>query len=273
MRDPVTDIVSLLTHAWPALAVAVLAGPLIAAGSAKIITRADRIAWPLSKGPLRAPYGPRIVGLAELVAAVAIAVLPWRFPALVAVAAYVALTVAAVSTRGQRCACFGLARLAAVGRLHIGLNAGAGLIAGTLCLIGSAGPGVSAMAAVAVASAAAVLASVFAVDRRRGRDTTTVPCDTRVSSVRLYVSDDCPSCRSLKHLLTTVEPARRDAVVTTVIVKEAELPSALQGLGVPCAQGVDLDGRAACAPASGIGGVKALIDSITVGQAAAVRGD
>ena len=34
---------------------AILAGPLAAAGLVKLVTAPDRVAWPVRRGPLRAP--------------------------------------------------------------------------------------------------------------------------------------------------------------------------------------------------------------------------
>lgn len=248
-----------------ALILAVLSGPLLAAGFAKTVTPADRIAWPVSRGLLAPPHGPRLVGAAELLAAAAVVLLPGRAPALVAALAYLALTGAAVLTRGRPCACFGLARLAAVGKIHIGLNAAGALAAAALAVPYPTGPGTPTRAATAVLAAALTLGTVLAADRRRAAKTGPgAPCPQRIGGVRLYVSDDCPSCRSLKRLLLTVEPARREAVVTSTVERDSELPDTMAGLGVPCAQPLDQAGRPICAPVSGIGAVKALVDSITI---------
>jgi hypothetical protein len=86
-----------------------------------------------------------------------------------------------------------------------------------------------------------------------------------VRSVRVYVSENCPACRSLGALLTRMEATRR-ALVSTVVVHEKEsLPRALQGLGVPCAIGLDSAGQVVCSPVSGIGDVKALVDQAVIG--------
>jgi len=240
---------------------AILAGPLAAAGLVKLVTAPDRVAWPVRRGPLRAPHGQRVVGAAELAAAVVVTVAPGLLAAAVAVTAYAALTVAAIATRGQLCACFGAARLAAVGRLHIAANATgalAGAAVAVMVAVGSAaatgGPAWPLRVAVATLAAALTYAAV---------------CIATVRAVHVYVADDCPSCRSLKHLLREVEPARLDTVRTTVVARDAELPGDLRGLGVPCAQGLDAAGRPVCPPVSGIGGVKGLVDRVTI--VAAVR--
>ncbi|MGW1275172.1 hypothetical protein, partial [Streptomyces sp. NPDC002491] len=67
-----------------------------------------------------------------------------------------------------------------------------------------------------------------------------------------------------KHLLAAGEPQRLAAVTMVTVAREAELPGALHGLGVPCAVGLDDAGQPVCAPASGIGAVKALVDAVTL---------
>ena len=91
-------------------ALGILAAPLLVAGSAKLLARAESISWPYDDGPLAAPRGPRLVGGAECAAAVAVALLPSRLGCAVAVLAYGALTVAAQRLRGQPCACPGEGR-------------------------------------------------------------------------------------------------------------------------------------------------------------------
>jgi len=245
------------------LLTAALAGPLAVAGSAKLVTAPERLAWPFDTGLLRAPYGPRFVGSAELAAALAIALLPVRAAALIVLAAYAALTVVALAMKGQKCACFGVARLANVGRLHVGANAAAAVLAAVLVVTGPAETGVLPRSAVGLLAALTTLVVLLLVDRRRRDAQEATPCTERVSGVQLYVSDNCPACRSLKQLLVSMEPARREAIRTTVISSDKELPESLSGLGVPCAIPLDAAGQAICAPASGIGGVKALINTIT----------
>lgn len=254
---------------------AILAGPLAAAGLAKLVTAPDRVAWPIRRGPLRTPHGQRVVGAAELAAAVVVTAAPGLLAAAVAVTAYAALTVAALATRGQLCACFGAARLAAVGRLHVAANATgalAGAAAAVVLAVGSAaatgGPAWPLRVTVATLAAALTYAAVLLADRRSPAPAA-APCIATVHAVHVYVADDCPSCRSLKHLLRQVEPARLDTVRTTVVARDAELPGDLRGLGVPCAQGLDAAGRPVCPPVSGIGGVKGLVDRVTI--VAAVR--
>ncbi|MBW5481279.1 hypothetical protein [Streptomyces bambusae] len=256
------------------LALALVAGPLAVAGAAKLVTAPEKLSWPLRSGLLAAPAGPRLVGTAELASTAAVVLLPVRWGAAVACLAYAVLTVVAARTRGQKCACFGLARLAAVGRAHIGLNAAAALLAGAVLALSDADARPLPRAAATAATAALTLAALLTADRRRARAASTAPpCTAQVRSVRLYVADDCPSCRSLKHLLSTGEPERLAAVTMVTVAKEAELPGALHGLGVPCATGLDASGTPVCAPASGIGAVKALIDGITLASVPAVPAD
>jgi hypothetical protein len=245
------------------LLTAALAGPLAVAGSAKLVTAPDRLAWPFDTGLLRVPYGPRLVGSAELAAALAIAVLPVRAAALIALVAYAALTVVALVTKGQKCACFGVARLANVGRLHVGANAAAAVLAAVLIVTGPAETSVLARSIAGLLATLTTLVVLLLLDRRRRDAQEAAPCAERVSGVQLYVSDNCPACRSLKHLLVSMEPARREAIRTIVVGSDKELPESLSGLGVPCALPLDAAGQAICAPASGIGGVKALINTIT----------
>jgi len=253
-----------LTSASLALLTAALAGPLAVAGGAKLVTAPNRLSWPFRIGLLRAPYGPRLVGSAELAAALAIVVLPGRAAMLVALAAYAVLTVVAFAMKGQKCACFGVARLANVGRLHVGANAAATVLATVLVVAGPTETSVLGGSAVGLLAALTTLVAVLLVDRRRRDAQEAVPpCEERVSGVLLYVSGNCPACRSLKQVLVSMEPARRDAIRTTVIDSDKELPESLSGLGVPCAIPLDAAGQPICAPASGIGGVKALINTIT----------
>jgi len=253
-----------LTSASLALLTAALAGPLAVAGGAKLVTAPNRLSWPFRIGLLRAPYGPRLVGSAELAAALAIVVLPGRAAMLVALAAYAVLTVVAFAMKGQKCACFGVARLANVGRLHVGANAAATVLATVLVVAGPTETSVLGGSAVGLLAALTTLVAVLLVDRRRRDAQEAVPpCEERVSGVLLYVSGHCPACRSLMQVLGSMEPARRDAIRTTVIDSDKELPESLSGLGVPCAIPLDAAGQPICAPASGIGGVKALINTIT----------
>lgn len=247
-------------------ATAVLAGPLIVAGVAKVLTAPDELDWPISSGPLRKPWGPRLTAAAELAAALAIVTVPGRGAALIALLAYLTLTAVAFALRNTRCACFGMARLASVGRVHVGLNAVAALVA-TVAL--AAGPGSEPLVrAVSGGAAAAVtLAAVLVLDRGARRTESTAATgdhDQPIIEVRIYVSDDCPSCRSLKALLATVEAARRDAVVLTRIESGKELTGPLSGLGVPCAVAVGESGEQVGSPVVGIGAVKALVDGIVI---------
>lgn len=255
---------------WPDVVVAALAGPLAAAGVAKLITPASESNWPISKGLLARPYGPPVVAAAEITAAGVLVLLPGRAAAALAVVSYAALAVAARVLRGNRCACFGMARLSAVGRTHIAANAAGGLAA-AIALVGGPGARPGLRTAIAVAAAAATLGAVLALDRHRdsrdaraSRDAAS-GCGQRVYGVRLYTSDGCPSCRSLRQLLADIEPARRNAVTTVVLGRGEDLPEPLAGLGVPAAVAVDATGEPVCTPVSGIGPVKALVDSVTLG--------
>ena len=244
---------------------AALAGPLLVAGAAKLLASPDGLDWPVRSGPLRAPRGPRLTGAAETAAALSVVVLPGRPAALVALLAYLALTAAAFTLRGRRCACFGPARLAAVGRAHTGLNAAAALVAAGAMAAGP-GSGLLVRAAALGGAAAVTLAAVILLDRRAGRDAAASEggCDRRVIGVRIYTTDTCPSCRSLKQLLETMEAARRDAVDMITLGPDEEMPEPLSGLGVPCAQAVGESGEPVCAPVVGIGAVKALVDGIAI---------
>jgi hypothetical protein len=263
-----------LRQLLPDLAVAALAGPLAVSGIAKTVTPAEELDWPVDSGPLAAPDGAKLVGAAELAAAAVTLVAPGRIAALAPTCAYAALTVAAHRMKGAKCACFGAARLAAIGRTHIGANAAAALVAASAL---TAGPERRFLlrAGTAVLSSAVTYGVVRALDRRaeQNAEAAARTCQERVSSVRLYVSEDCPACRSLKHLLRFMEPARRDAVSTTVVTGEDELPQELAELGVPCALGLDARGEPVCAPVAGIGGVKALIDSVTLSAPGVRRAD
>ena len=247
-------------------ALGILAAPLLIAGTAKLVASADRISWPYSAGLLAPPRGPRLVGAAEIAAAALVVLLPSRPAGAIAALAYAALTVAAQRLRGHRCACFGVARLAAVGRAHISANAAAALVAAAL--VPAAGAPDLPLRGLAIALAAAVLLVVlWQLDRRAvaGTGTGTPECVEPVRGVRVYVSDNCPACRSLGTLLARMEDTRRSLVSTVVVHETRGMPTALQGLGVPCAIGVDSAGQAICSPVSGIGDVKALVDKVVIG--------
>jgi hypothetical protein len=250
------------------LLVAVLAGPLVVSGVAKLAAPTERLSWPVGGGPLAAPHGPRLVAAAELVGAVLLVAVPGRLAAVGGLVAYLVLTGAAHALRGQECACFGLARLTSVGRTHIVMNA-AGALLGAIALL--IGPGAQTGLRVGVAAAATVLITgvVVAVDRRAraieaAKEKQIVERADAVYAVQLYTTESCPSCRALKRLVAGMEPARRDAVVETVLGPDDAAPGAMVAMGVPCAQGLDADGRRVGEPVSGIGSVKALINSIVV---------
>jgi hypothetical protein len=245
-------------------ALGVLAAPLLAAGAAKLLVRAENLFWPYEAGPLAAPRGPRLVGAGECAAAAAIVLLPHPLAGAVAAGAYAALALTAHRLRGQRCACFGAARLAAVGRAHVAANVAAAATAVALVAAGGAAE-LSPRGLGLAVTAAALVGVLWRLDRRHAASTGARDCAEPVRSVRVYVSENCPACRSLGSLLTRMEGTRR-ALVNTVVVREKEsLPRALQGLGVPCAIGLDSAGQIVCAPVSGIGDVKALVDQLVIG--------
>ncbi|MFI6070065.1 hypothetical protein ACIA5C_00585 [Actinoplanes sp. NPDC051343] len=243
-----------------------LAGPLLLAGVVKLRSDPRSLGWPVRRGVLAAPAGPRLVGGGELAVAAVLVAAPGPLAAGAGVLAYAALTIAARALYGRRCACFGTSRLAAVSRTHVALNAlGAAAAAGTFLLPG--GPsGAPPLRAAAAAAALAVTAAAM----RRGTPAADPPaaaCSERVTEVRLFTSPGCPSCRSLKSLVDAMEPARRERVVTTELGSgEAPPPPLTAGTAVPAAYAVGVTGLPVCAPAVGIGAVKALIDTITVGS-------
>ncbi|WP_191305290.1 hypothetical protein [Lentzea cavernae] len=258
---------------WSDLVIALLAGPLVLAGIAKLATESGKLPWPVRSGPLRAPYGPKAVGGAEVVTAILVVLLQGALAAIVAAVAFGVLTVVAAALSGQKCACFGLARLASVGKAHIAGNAIAALVAVAIAI--SAPPGDAPVLRVwtCVLSAGALGALLFLSDRRR-KAAEEIPseCGEMLSGVLLFVSDDCPSCRSLKQLLDAAEPARR-AAITTVVIKHADdIPEDMRKLGVPSAVGIDRLGRPVCLPVGGTGPVKALVDTITIGTSEVVGG-
>ena len=250
------------------LLVGVLAGPLVASGVAKLAAPTEKLSWPIRSGPLAAPHGPRLIAAAELVGALLLIVVPGRLAALGGLVAYLALTSAAQALRGQKCACFGLARLASVGRTHVLMNATGALLAAIALLIGP-GAQMALRTGFAVAATALITGVVFAVDHRAraieaAKERQIVECTDAVYSVQLYTSESCPSCRALKRLVAGMEPARRDAVAETVLGPGDAAPGAMAQMGVPCAQGRDAAGKPVGEPVSGIGAVKALINSIVV---------
>jgi hypothetical protein len=245
-------------------ALGILAAPLLVAGSAKLLVTADRLSWPYGAGLLAPPWGPRLVGAAECAAAVLLVALPNRPACAVAVLAYGTLTVAAQRLRGERCACFGVARLAAVGRGHVAANAAATVAAAALAP--AAASSALSVRGLGLALAAAALASLlWRLDRRAAAGPGVEGCDEPVRGVRVYVSENCPACRSLSSLLAKLEGARRSLVDTVVVGDKDALPPTLQGIGVPAATGLDAAGQMICSPVSGIGDVKALVDRIVIG--------
>jgi hypothetical protein len=246
------------------LALGMLAAPLLVAGAAKLLVRAERLSWPYGDGLLAPPRGPRLVGGAECAAAVAIVLLPSRLGCAVAALAYGALTIAAHRLRGQQCACFGVARLAAVGRAHVAANTAASVGAAALAFL--TGEWEPASRGLGLVLAAAALASLlWRLDRRAAVPDGGPACTEPVRSVRVYVSESCPSCRSLGSLLERMEDTRRALVSTVVVREKGSMPKALQGLGVPSAIGLSSAGNVICAPVSGIGNVKALVDQVVIG--------
>lgn len=250
------------------VAIALLAGPLVVAGMAKLLTPSDSLSWPYDSGPLRSPNGPRMVGAGECAVALSLVLLPNPVAAGAAFGAYGLLTVVAFRLRGQKCACFGSARLAAVGRTHVGGNLLGAVVGVALAVAGlMSAPAHQPLLRAIVASGAAVvvLAAVLLLDRRRAREeAVTQTCTERVSGVMLYVSKSCPACRSLEELLDSMEPVRRAAISRVVVETGDEVPDGMKDLGVPAATATDAGGLPICTPVSGIGAVKALIDTITI---------
>ncbi|MGH3769758.1 MAG: hypothetical protein ACRDTX_32205 [Pseudonocardiaceae bacterium] len=242
-------------------ATTMLAGPLLAAALAKLLTPSAKLSWPISRGILGRPAGPRLVGFGEIAAAVAICLLPAQSAALVALASYLALTGASYWLRGEHCACFGVANLAVVGKVHIGLNGLAAMIAAVGLAVGSS----DTPTVIRCGLALLVTLGIQVIMSRRGdvvQDV--VPCTERVGGLHLFVSENCPACRALEQLLTTIEPERREAVTRTLVTKKTLLPDHLRGLGVPSAVPLSAEGKPVCSPVSGIGPVKAAIDAITI---------
>ncbi|MBT2489870.1 hypothetical protein J7E96_15380 [Streptomyces sp. ISL-96] len=271
--------------AWPDAVVAAAAAPLLVAGAAKMLTPEDSTNWPTGRWWPPAPFGPRLAGGAELGAAATAVALPGRPAALLALAVYACLTVVAYTLRGQTCACFGGAARSTVGPLHLACTS-AGAAASLAAL--AAGPGTTQgglRAVVCVAASAVTLAVLLVADQRglvlggplgrpggglltgQSDDAATDPTE-RVHEVLLYTSVACPSCKSLHQILDAMEPARRQAVTTTVLGEDEQLPDFLDGLGLPAAFGLNATGEAVYAPVSGIGAVKALIESVTIGAPA-----
>ena len=254
------DTLSLIVNC----ALGVLAAPLLVAGAAKLLVSADRLSWPYDAGPLAAPRGPKLVGSAECATALVLVLAPTRPAAALAALAYGALAVAAQRLRGERCACFGVARLAAVGRAHLTANAAAAAVAAALAVVEAAPSPLVRGLGLALAGTTLVTL-LWRLDRRAAAGTGAHTCDEPVRGVRVYVSPDCPACRSLGSRLAKLETARRSLVSTVVVSEQDGLPPALQGIGVPCAMGLDAAGQMVCTPVSGIGDVKALVDKVVIG--------
>jgi hypothetical protein len=260
-----------MMSAIPEVVVGLLAAPLAVAGLVKLAVPAERMQWPYDRGPLAPPRGPRLVGTAECGAAVLLIALPGWPAGVLAGVAYGSLAVVAHRLRGRRCACFGAARLAAVGRAHIGANVAAAAAGLAVAPLESSWSPAARLLSCAVASVA-VLSSARYLDRRAGGaggegeegEAASLPCDEPIWGVRLYVSEDCPACRSLRYLLGKMDDARRSTVSTVVVGGKESVPEAFRRLGVPAATALDAAGRPVCSPVSGIGDVKALVDRVTV---------
>ncbi|WP_020634181.1 hypothetical protein [Amycolatopsis alba] len=255
---------------WPDVLVALLAGPLLVAGAAKATAPAVALYWPVHRGLLAAPRGPKLVAAAELVTALLMICVPGRQAAVLAAVAFGTLAVVAWVLRERGCACFGVARLAEVGRGHIAVNVLAAIVAAA-AVVGAPGDQASLRSVVAVASAVTTAGTVLMLSRRaRGKENAAVLLVSErtepVHGVRLYTSEDCPSCGALKALLSTMDQSRRDAVAETRLGAGETAPGALAGLGVPCAQGTNRAGEFVGEPVIGIGPVKALVNSITVSR-------
>lgn len=257
-----------MVQVWASAVVMATAGPLLVGGLAKLLTPVHSLAWPFMRGVLRLPHGPRVVGIGELAAATLITVMPGRIAALIAALSYGSLTMVSYMTRGQRCSCFGAAHLAAIGRLHMAANGAAAFFALTAALVTSAPVATPLRIVGTLGSAAVTVLIVVVVDRRRRLELrhSDADCQDEVSFVRVYVSDSCPSCRSLQELFSTMEPARQDALEVNVVTGMSEMPKMLNGLGVPCAIGLGHEGGTVCAPVTGIGPVKALVDRVKIGM-------
>ncbi|WP_127506000.1 hypothetical protein [Actinoplanes solisilvae] len=244
------------------LAAVGLAGPLAVAGYRKLTTPTAELPWPIERGPLATPYGPRITAIAELLAVVGAILLPGVWAAAPIALMYAGLTGVAVALRGRRCACFGARQTKAIGALHIAANAAAATVAVVALLLPGSAAGLPARGGAVVLGLAISLTVLLLLERRR--PAAEAPCTEPVFAVALYVSDHCPSCRSLKQLVSTMDAARRDAVEMTVLQPGDDLPSAAAGLGVPCAVGLGADGQPVCPAVDGIGKVKALIDRVVI---------
>lgn len=240
-----------------------LAAPLLVAGLSKLFVPAAELSWPYGSRLLAAPHGPRLVGAGEIGAAALILALPGGFAALVGLVSYTALAVVAYQLRGQKCACFGAARLASVGSAHIGANL-VGAVVSAAALPFLAEPSPLPRLAGCVAGSAVLVVVLRQWDRRAAEGDGAPPCQEPVFGVRLYVSGSCPACRSLHTLIDRMEPARRDSITTVVLNPGDERPAGFEGLGVPSATGLDAAGEPVCSAVAGIGDVKALIDRIVV---------
>lgn len=245
-------------------ATTMLAGPLLAAALAKLLTPSSRLSWPISRGILGMPAGPRLVGFVEIGAAVAICLLPAQPAALVGLVSYIGLTAASYLLRGEHCACFGVASRAVVGKIHIGLNSLAAVIAACGIVVSSSDTPTVIRCGLALLAMLVTLGVQWIISRRRGMVEDLDLCTDPVGGLHLYVTENCPACRALEQLLTTIEPERRDAVTRTLVTKQTPLPDHLIGLGVPSAVPLSLDGKPVCSPVSGIGPVKSAIDAITI---------
>jgi hypothetical protein len=204
------------------------------------------------------------VGAGEVLAAALITFIPERPAAVVALAAYLALTAVAYSLRGQECACFGVARLASVGRLHIVANAAGAVLAAVVTAIATSGAGLAPRLGGAAVAGAATFGLVLLADQTRSAGSLG-DCADPVAAVHLYVSSSCPSCRAVSQMLASAEPARRDAVTITELGPGQRPPEHFGSSGVPCAVGLSAEGEESCGPAFGLGPVWALIERIVIG--------
>ena len=219
------------------------------------------MAWPIRTGPLRAPRGPRVVGVAETVAAVVVCLAPARVGAIAATVAYLALALAAWRYRGRPCGCFGTAKLAALTTTHAVLNTAAAGVAAALVLTAAGRLPVPQPVAVATVTALVTLALVANGGRRPAP---AKPCHAPIGGVRVYVTDACPACTALLQLLRTIEPARRDRVIIERLTEDSPGPDPERRRQVPSAVPLSAGGQPVCDEAIGLPAVHDVITRITI---------
>lgn len=249
-----------------AVVIAVLAGPLLAAAGAKLLSRPGTIDWPFT-GALAKPRGPRLVAAGELAVVTGALMLPTRPAGALLAGTYTLLAVVAWRLRGRRCACFGAARLAALGNGHVAANALAAAVTLVAAAAGGGRGAVAVHALVMVVCAGLTYATVALLRVRDQPSSAAVACGEPVHMLRLYVADGCPSCHALLTLMADLDPDRRTRIALVELAADrGDAPPEARGYGMPHAIPLAADGTPVCRPATGVELIWRHIETMTLAR-------